>query len=131
MMRNRCNNPRARDYAYYGGKGVRICKRWDMFENFLEDMGRRPDGDYTLERKNGRRGYSPSNCCWATRQTQARNREYAKTRAWVLAEQLGLTVNTVRHYLWVVRNEIQGRETRYVVPEEARKQIIKHMGNNL
>jgi hypothetical protein len=130
-LRDRCLNVNSKNYPYYGGRGIGICARWEKFENFLEDMGRRPGDDYTLERKNSDRNYTPSNCCWATRETQARNRAYAKTKAWVLAEQLGLTINTVRHYLWTIRAELRGEQTRYVVPAEARKQIIKHMGNNL
>jgi hypothetical protein len=131
MMRNRCNNPRAKDYSYYGGRGIKLCERWGAFENFLEDLGRRPTASHTLERVDSNKDYTPSNCCWATREAQARNRAYAKTRAWVLADQLGITVNTVRHYLWAIRSELRGVPTRYVVPAETRQQIIDHMGTNL
>jgi hypothetical protein len=69
----RCSNPAHRQYKYYGGRGIRYCKRWQNFENFLKDMGPRPPG-MTLERKNNNRGYSKSNCQWATRCQQTRNR---------------------------------------------------------
>lgn len=72
-MRTRCNNPRAKDYPRYGGRGIAICTRWDSFTNFYADMGDRPVG-YTLERKNNSRGYTPSNCVWATPKAQALNK---------------------------------------------------------
>ena len=78
MMKNRCLNPKAEDWEYYGGRGIRICKRWRDFDCFLEDMGRRPSTTHTLERKNTDGAYCKSNCKWATRQAQARNRNYAK-----------------------------------------------------
>lgn len=127
MMKNRCLNPRARDYVYYGGRGVTLCKRWLLFENFLADMGRRPSPEYTLERRNPNRGYTPRNCVWATRLTQARNRRYATTRAWELAEKLGVSEATTRHYLWAVRREMRGEPTRYAVPMRAKATILKHL----
>jgi hypothetical protein len=87
MMKNRCLNPNAVDYAYYGGRGVTIDPRWHYFMFFFADMGRRPTPKHTLERKNNALGYSASNCCWATRETQARNRPY-NTLDMALANQI-------------------------------------------
>ena len=64
-MRHRRNKP-----AY---KDIPVCKRWEKFEAFLADMGERPNGT-TLDRKNNRKGYFPSNCRWATKQQQSANR---------------------------------------------------------
>ncbi len=72
-MRNRCNNPNDDFYANYGGKGVRVCRRWDHFQNFLEDMGECPEG-YTLDREDNDGDYSPENCRWVDAKTQARNK---------------------------------------------------------
>jgi hypothetical protein len=77
-LRVRCNNPRGQDYAYYGGKGVRVCKNWNTFEAFKRDMGPHPGKGWTLERKDGSKDYCKSNCIWATRQQQSRNRAYVK-----------------------------------------------------
>jgi hypothetical protein len=76
MMKNRCLNSNAEDWEYYGGRGITVCKRWLVYDNFLEDMGRRPTLKHTLERKRTGKGYSRANCYWATRETQARNRPY-------------------------------------------------------
>ena len=51
-----------------------VCKRWDSFSNFLSDMGRRPSRFHTVERKNANGDYKPSNCYWATRREQSRNK---------------------------------------------------------
>jgi len=72
-MRNRCSNPKNRLYKYYGGRGIVVCERWNSFDNFLADMGVRPDG-LTLERINNDGNYEPNNCKWATMAEQNRNR---------------------------------------------------------
>lgn len=76
-MKRRCLDENNRSYAKYGGSGIKVCKRWMKFTNFLEDMGLRPDGK-TLDRKNGRRGYSKSNCRWATAKEQIINRNITR-----------------------------------------------------
>jgi hypothetical protein len=69
MMWQRCTNPNFKTYRSYGAKGVTVCSRWKQFENFLADLGERPEGK-TLDRKNPFGNYEPSNCRWATRQQQ-------------------------------------------------------------
>jgi len=73
-MRRRCLNPRVKEYPSYGGRGIKICKRWDDYRFFLLDMGRRPSPKHSLERIDVNRGYTPSNCKWATNLEQQRNR---------------------------------------------------------
>lgn len=74
-MIQRCTNPRRRDYRDYGGRGIRVCLRWREYRNFLHDMGRKPRGT-SLDRKDVNKGYSPSNCRWATNLEQRHNRRW-------------------------------------------------------
>lgn len=72
-MRARCNNPQGATYKYYGGRGIKVCARWDVFENFLADMGKRPKGK-SLDRYPNKDGdYEPSNCRWASHIEQMNN----------------------------------------------------------
>jgi hypothetical protein len=72
-MRVRCNYPKSERYPNYGGRGIRVCERWSKFENFLADMGQRPNGK-TIERRDGNGNYEPSNCVWASTDEQNRNK---------------------------------------------------------
>lgn len=73
-MKDRCYVPSTKGYHCYGGKGIKVCKRWlHSFENFLEDMGKRPSNKYSIERVWSNRDYKPSNCKWATQKEQTRN----------------------------------------------------------
>lgn len=72
-MLNRCTNPNATRWNYYGGRGITVCVRWRDFENFLKDMGTRPEG-HTLDRIDPNGNYEPGNCRWATWHDQRVNR---------------------------------------------------------
>ncbi len=107
-MKARCCNNNSSNYEYYGGRGVTVCDRWldpkNGFANFLADMGLRPEGAYSIERKEVNGNYYPGNCCWATVEQQARNKRdnhniihKGKTQcltAW--AEEVGMNYYTLK-----------------------------------
>lgn len=69
----RCHDPNNDSYGRYGARGIRVCDRWrDNFQNFLADMGERPDG-LTLDRIEPTGNYEPGNCRWADSKTQRAN----------------------------------------------------------
>jgi hypothetical protein len=76
-MKRRCLDEKYDNYKYYGGRGIQICERWMKFENFLADMGERPEG-MTIDRINNDGNYEPSNCKWSTKEEQNRNRRICK-----------------------------------------------------
>ena len=74
-MKARCKNP---NNKYYGAKGIKVCDRWvNSFENFISDMGKKPEG-FSIDRINGTGNYEPSNCRWADKETQIKNRKKYK-----------------------------------------------------
>lgn len=75
-MRGRCNNPNIPNYKDYGGRGIRVCERWNDFNLFLEDMGEKPTTKHTLERIDNDGNYKPSNCKWATYSDQMKNQRH-------------------------------------------------------
>lgn len=77
-MLARCTNPKQPGYENYGGRGITVDRRWHHFENFVVDMGARPRGDFTIERKKNNLGYCKSNCTWASRSDQCVNRRKFK-----------------------------------------------------
>ncbi len=72
-MKERCENPGNKRYHEYHDRGITVCDEWHSFENFLRDMGKRPEGT-TLERLDNDLGYYKDNCKWATNIEQANNR---------------------------------------------------------
>ena len=106
-MIRRCENPKAKNFPRYGGRGITVCERWrTSFEAFLSDMGSRPEGK-TLDRIDNEGNYEPSNCRWATASEQQRN---MRSNQWVefngermivtdWARRLGISHGTLRHRL--------------------------------
>jgi hypothetical protein len=117
-MLNRCNSSNYRQWAIYGGRGITVCKRWQSFEAFYEDMGPRPSVRHTLDRfPNNDGNYEPGNCRWATMAEQNRNK--GDTHVLTLngksqcivdwAEEIGITVGGLHGRLrrgWTVERAL-------------------------
>ena len=103
-MLERCRNPLSVSYPLYGGRGISVCVAWEAFEIFLRDVGTRPSPQHSLDRRDTNGDYSASNCRWATRQEQGRNKrnnvlitvgDVTKTQIeW--AEETGIPEQTLR-----------------------------------
>lgn len=102
-MLQRCQNQNHESYHHYGGRGITVCQRWQKFENFLADMGEKPEGK-TLDRIENDNGYFKENCRWATQIEQKNNTRrnvflLYKGDSKTIAEwsrQLALSVSTIR-----------------------------------
>jgi hypothetical protein len=107
-MIGRCYRKKDHKYKNYGGRGIKVCRRWlSGFENFLDDMGRRPSKKHSLERKNVHKDYGPKNCIWALPLVQAANKT-TTVRIIVggremhqagLARMLGVTSSAIHNHL--------------------------------
>lgn len=70
----RCEDPKNRSYANYGGRGIKLCARWRRsFKMFMADMGPRPSSEHSIDRINVNGHYEPGNCRWVTDKEQRRN----------------------------------------------------------
>lgn len=114
-MRSRCQTKSHQQYKYYGGRGITVCKKWQSFEGFLEDMGARPPG-LSIDRINNDKGYCLKNCRWADRETQQNN-----TRATHKIEFNGetLSISQWSRKLKISRNRIRSRLQRGMTVEES------------
>lgn len=80
-MRDRCNNPNNKDFKFYGGRGICVCREWDDFSVFVKDLksiGHKPNG-FTLDRIDSSKNYGPKNVRWASKSKQARNQKRRST----------------------------------------------------
>lgn len=104
-MMQRCHNPNSNSYRIYGGRGILVCRRWRSVKNFVADMGEKPKGE-TLDRIDNNKGYSPSNCRWATSEEQNNNlRKSVKLKF----NGKTLTLAQWSRKLGISRNTIKGR----------------------
>jgi hypothetical protein len=127
-MKSRCCNPSDKDWPGYGGRGIKICRRWLSFRNFLADMGHAPDPRLQIERINNNHGYCPSNCKWATRTDQANNR---RSNVFLTFSGKRMTIAQWARKIGVRPTTLHERLKRGVSIEEALSiRLGKHSSNN-
>lgn len=81
-MTQRCRNPNNPRWKDYGGRGIRVCRRWQRsFAAFLFDLGLRPSPEHSIDRRDNDKGYNKQNCRWATRSEQQSNRRVCRRAA--------------------------------------------------
>jgi len=110
-MKNRCRNKNSTSYKWYGGRGIRVCKKWQSFNGFYEDMGDSYFSGASIERQDNRKGYSPDNCVWIRRNRQNDNKSntlfitaHGRTkRLTEWAEELGKPYHTLYNRLFTYR----------------------------
>lgn len=73
-MKTRCQNPNYPEYHYYGGRGIKVCDRWQLSENFFDDMIGTYGKGLTLDRIDSNGDYCPENCRWVSQKVQQNNR---------------------------------------------------------
>lgn len=148
-MKSRCNNPKARYFNLYGGRGIKVCQEWQMsFSAFFQHMGPRPSLAHSLDRWPDNNGdYKPGNCRWATPAEQAVNKRNTRlirlrSEAKVLthwARSAGLSPNGLRHRLSVgveLADAIQvplrtGRKATILVKVGDKEQTINEWASEL
>ena len=79
-MLQRCTNPAAEKWQIYGGRGIQVCERWQSFDNFYADMGKKPSSKYSIDRIDNDGHYEPGNCRWATAKEQRANQRPPQQR---------------------------------------------------
>jgi len=136
-MKQRCQNKNNSGYYKYGARGIKVCDRWQRFDNFIEDMGDRPSDYHSLERIDNNKGYSPDNCRWATVKEQANNRRNCR-----LLSAYGVTLNitqwaevlevpksrlAARFYKGMSDHDILFKESRYQEKLSRKSKDIKHL----
>ena len=74
QMKERCYNKNSKKFPLYGGRGIIVCEEWrNSFDNFIKDMGKKPEPSFSLDRINNDGNYTAQNCRWASKQQQAAN----------------------------------------------------------
>ena len=114
-MRRRCNNKNNMDYRHYGGRGIKVCERWNGSHNFLaffEDMGLKPSSKHTIDRIDNDGDYTPENCRWSTQEQQTKNQRIRKDSTTLIPGvnkrtdgwKVQIQNNKKRHYLGLVND---------------------------
>lgn len=126
-MIQRCRDEQNASYKNYGAKGIYVCDRWKIFENFLQDMGERPKNK-TLDRINSSLGYSAENCRWANSKLQSANKKadgYSKNGKKWMARIMNLSGERI--YLGAFATEQEAKNA-YKIAKETKLKEAQLLG---
>lgn len=138
-IKSRCTNPNNEKWDNYGGRGIVLCERWQVFDHFLQDMGPQPSPVHTVGRIDNDGPYSPENCRWETPIEQSRNRRtnvriHGETLS-QHASRLGVTGPAIRYRMTVGLDPLMTEKKRMkfygrmVIQKGLDGSVIKHHGS--
>lgn len=105
-MKRRCNNPKDIGYKNYGGRGIKVCKEWNLFENFRKDMFLSYKDGLKIDRIDNNGNYCFNNCRWATNKEQASN---TRKNRWISYKGMRKTLNQWIEYLGLKSSTVKQR----------------------
>lgn len=105
-MRRRCYNKNTPQYDDYGGRGIVVCDRWNSYALFLEDVGRAPTPNHSLDRKDTNGNYEPGNVKWSTRKEQNENK---RSNVIITINGVSMTLQAWSNHYGIDRNTVSFR----------------------
>jgi len=117
-MKSRCGNLKIKEYKLYGGRGIKVCKKWNTFDGFIEDMLSTYKDDLTLDRIDNSGNYCKNNCRWTTKKIQANNTRNIERAAKYPFQGLTLTVKQWAEKIGIKRTTLDMRLRQYKMPIE-------------
>jgi len=85
-IKERCENPNCSSYHNYGGRGIVMCERWQIFQNFYDDMIVGYSKGLEIDRINNNGNYEPNNCRWVSHRVNTQNTRNTKLSVEIVAE---------------------------------------------
>jgi len=121
-IKNRCTNPKRKDWPRYGGRGITLCERWMDYMVFLADVGAPPFKGAQLDRIDNDRGYEPGNVRWVTNRENQLN---SKTAVWVEVDGVRLSWKVWAARLGVSHQALSYRAKVLGSREEAIRSVMR------
>ena len=126
-MKQRCANPKSKDFKYYGAKGVCVCAEWEDFETFFYwAMSHGYKDGLTIERIDNGGDYCPNNCKWIPKHRQ--NSNTSRTKRYVMYGKVFTLAEICRIY-GVSRSTVASRLKKGIPLEKAIKQNRRYQMN--